>query len=396
MRILITSRHLPLYTGGLASYQRQLAEKLIRHHHSAAFLAAGKGREETRDPLPGPSAILENLPPRKLEMRLASRPWLHPLLERGIAACFQRKFRDPAFVCPVPSPDVVHFIGTGWDFAGFGFHHFARTLGARFTIWPAVHPGEWGDDVIDLRLYRLADAVFCQSHQEATHLENRGLDAFKIVHCGLPPLCLPGRDGGAFRKKWAIGDRPVVLFLGRRDAGKGFPALIQAWRQVLVQAPSALLLLSGPSPHGPTPPELPAGSFLDLGIADEETKAGALAACDIFCLPSAHESFGIVFAEAWSYAKPVICGPAPASREWIRNGETGLHAEQTPESIARAVSQLLADKPLRQQLGAAGREFQQTRLTWDTILATHLRAFETTTPPRHSPTTPADKIPGRE
>lgn len=380
MRILITSRHLPLYTGGLASYQRQLAEELIRQHHSTAFLAAEKGRAETHAHLPGPSAILESPSPGRLGMRLASRPWLHPLLERGMAARFRRRFTSPVFVCPLPSPDVVHFIGTGWDFAGFGFHHLARTLGARFTVWPAIHPGEWGDDVIDLRLYRLADAVFCQSHQEAAHLEKRGLDSSRIVHCGLPPLCLPGRDGNLFREKWGLGNRPLVLFLGRRDSGKGYPALLQAWQQVLTQNPSALLILSGPSPDGCAPPPLPSGSFLDLGIADEETKAGALAACDIFCLPSAHESFGIVFAEAWSYAKPVICGPAPASREWIRNGETGLHVEQTPASISHAIIQLLADKPLRLRMGEAGREFQQARLTWDSILATHLQAFQGPSP----------------
>jgi glycosyltransferase involved in cell wall biosynthesis len=306
-------------------------------------------------------------------MRLASRPVLHPLLQKWIESRFRRAFNAGA----IPPTDVVHFVGTGWDFSGFGFHHFARRQGARFTVWPAVHPGEWGDDRIDLRLYRLADAVFCASCFEANHLRNLGLEPEKIVHCGLPPMCLPGRDGKAFREKHGIGERPVVLFLGRRDEGKGYPALLASWRHVLLQHSDACLILSGPggSEYVAQRDSLPAGSVLDLGVADEEAKAGALSACDVFCLPSAHESFGIVFAEAWSYGKPVICGPAPASREWVRDGETGLHTDQNPESIAAALHRLLSDRSLRTFLGESGWKLQRLALTWENIAKIHREAF---------------------
>lgn len=376
LRLLITARHLPLYTGGLASYQKQLAVELAaRDQVSAGFLAAEKGRETNPSALPGPSSILDCLRHQKTWMRLASRPLFHPLLQFWIESCFERCVKAH----PVPQADVVHFIGTGWDLAGFGFHRLARMQGARFTVWPAVHPGGWGDDAIDLRLYRLADAVFCQSHNEAAHLQNLGLEASKIVHCGLPPMCLPGLDGRLLREKWNLGERPVVLFLGRRDEAKGYPALLKAWPQVLAQNSGALLVLSGPggSEYESLLKTLPSGSFLDLGIADEETKAAALAACDIFCLPSAHESFGIVFAEAWSYGKPVICGPAPASREWIRNGQTGLHTDQTPGSIATAINRLLADKALRTALGTNGLDLQRSSLTWEAISKIHMHAFHT-------------------
>ncbi|MCX6971994.1 MAG: glycosyltransferase family 4 protein [Verrucomicrobia bacterium] len=374
--LLIASRDLPLNTGGIASYQRQLGEEMAKSGDvSVGFLAAeaGPGAIGRSIHLPGPSTVLDVLQDRKAWMRLASRLVLHPLLQKWIAARFRRAFNAVA----IPPTDVVHFVGTGWDFAGFGFHHFARMQGARFTVWPAVHPGEWGDDRIDLRLYFLADAVFCQSHFEANHLRKLGLEREKIVHCGLPPMCLPGRDGMAFREQHGIGERPAVLFLGRRDEGKGYPALIGAWRHVLLQHPDACLILSGPggSEYETQRDSLPAGSVLDLGVADEEVKAGALAACDIFCLPSAHESFGIVFAEAWSYGKPVICGPAPASREWVRDGGTGLHTDQNPDSIAGAIHRLLFDKSLSASMGDAGRKFQRSELTWESIAKIHREAF---------------------
>lgn len=376
LRVLIASRHLPECTGGLAAYQRGLAVELGRRPETeVGFLAAEGGGPEPRihGPLPAPSQVLNCPCSRRAWMSMASRPFLHPLLKRAIAAGFGKAFANSQWrgFSNGRNPDVVHFVGTGWDLAGFGFLELARKAGARFTVWPATHPGQWGDDVIDLALYRSADAVFCQSQGEIHRLVDRGLPLKKAVLCGLPPMCSPDGNGADFRSKWNLGNRQMILFIGRRDAGKGFPALLEGWKSVLLQNPDAVLVLAGP---GETL-ALPDDSVIDLGVPDERTKASALAACDIFCLPSAHESFGIVFAEAWSYGKPVICGPAPASREWIQDGVTGLHSDQNPATIATAINHLLADSELRLRMGAAGRAFQESRLTWDAVSAIHAQAF---------------------
>ena len=378
--LVISSRRLPLETGGLASYEKMLAVELTgRHRISVEFQAAENvtGPDVDSSALPGLFTVLDCSKDWKKWMHLAGRPFCHPLLQAWIGFRFEKAFHATRAADRKSRPDVIHFVGTGWDFAGFGFLRLARLQCARFTVWPAVHSGQWGDDRIDLRLYRQADAVFCQSRHEAGHLVDAGLDASKIVRCALPPMCLPGRDGRLLREQWGIGERPVVLFLGRREESKGYPVLLQAWRRVLSTHPSAVLVLSGPggSGYAALRDGLPADSIRDLGIADEETKARALSACDVFCLPSAHESFGIVFAEAFSYGKPVVCGPAPASREWIEEGATGLHVDQDPREVAGALEALLGDPCRASFMGDAGRRYQQTNLTWENTLASHLAAF---------------------
>lgn len=360
-RALIASRISTEPPGGLAGYQNRLAAELESHSIArATFFCPDK------DPTPG------------IWMRLASRPWAHALLEKLIV----RHYKSAIGRLRSQQYDVVHFVGTGWDFLGFAMCALARGTGSRFTIWPAVHPGQWGDDRIDLRLYRKADAVMCQSDNEAGLLVKLGLDPGKIIKCTLPPMCRRDGDGRRLRTKLGMGDRPAVLFLGRRDRGKGYPALLQAWRKVLERHPKAVLLLAGPTREDFSDElrALDGDSIRDLQVPDEQTKADALAACDIFCLPSAHESFGIVFVEAWSYGRPVICGPAPACREWIREGQTGLWAEQTPDSIARSIVQLLDDPEGTRQMGSAGRQFQQTHLTAENFLLTHQNAFGLTKP----------------
>jgi glycosyltransferase involved in cell wall biosynthesis len=272
---------------------------------------------------------------------------------------------------------AIHCTGTGSEGFGFALAAFARSIGARFTIWPAVHPGAWGDHSIDLRLYNAADKVFCQSQSEARHLVSKGLDQQKTTLCGLPPMCRVDGAGEALRHKLGINDRPVVLFLGRRDAGKGYHALLRAWPLILKEVPDAVLMLAGPGgpDDGGLIDQLPSDSIRDLGKPDEAQKADAYAACDVFCLPSEHESFGIVYVEAWSYGKPVICGTAPASRELVQDGVTGIHADHSEAVLAPALLRLLKNRTEALKIGEAGRALQQSRFSTEVMCATHIQNF---------------------
>jgi glycosyltransferase involved in cell wall biosynthesis len=170
-----------------------------------------------------------------------------------------------------------------------------------------------------------------------------GVAKEKLFVCPLPPTCRSDGDGLRFRKEQRLDNQPCVLFIGRRDEGKGYPALLKAWLLVLQAVPEAVLILAGPAgeQYQELLAKIPARNVRNLGIPNELIKADAIAACEIFCLPSAHESFGIVFVDAWSYAKPVVCGTAPACREFIVNGETGLWASHDPEELAEKLVALL-------------------------------------------------------
>jgi len=368
--LLLASRRAPDAPGGLAGYERGLAAEFEKRTGAKPVLCALTGKSATSGTVLLDAMVRE---PRRIWMRLASRPLFHPLLEFSIRSAYRRA----ADRLLPRRPRTVHFIGTGWDFIGFALADFAKRNRARFTIWPAVHPGQWGDDRMDLRLYQMADTVFCQSRHEQDHLAALGLDRAKMPVCGLPPMCLPDGDGSRLRGRLGIGTRPAVLFLGLRSSGKGYPELLQAWRRVRAACPEAVLLVAGPDPWGkfPLPEE---ESIRDLGMPDEATKADVLAGCDVLALPSSHEAFGIVYVEAWSYGKPVLCGSAPASRELVCDGVTGLWVEQTPESIADGIIRLLRDRDLRHTLGEAGRRLQLERFTWDATLATHQMAWKGT------------------
>ncbi len=375
-------------TGGLASYLRCLADHLSQEcvvSVVARFTRMGEagqavtmyaeaepprtldhGRYQTR--IVAPPSIWR--PILKRLISLVSRPALQPL-----ALWLYRRAYQPSLAAAMPTPvDVVHYVGNGWELLGFAALAEARRRGAAFTIWPAVHPGTWGDSPLDVALYNQAEAVFVQSKSERAHLARLGVDPSRLRQCGLAPATEANGDAARFRRKHGLGQRPLILFIGRKDRGKGYHALREAMPCLLSAVPDACLIAIGPDCEPPYP-DVPEGALLDLGRAEEAEKADALAACDVFCLPSEREAFGIVYVEAWSYGKPVVGGSAQAVRELVTDGVDGYCVVQDKDAIAAALSRLLRDPALSKKLGAEGYRVQQERFTWSSVTENHCLVF---------------------
>jgi glycosyltransferase involved in cell wall biosynthesis len=79
--------------------------------------------------------------------------------------------------------------------------------------------------------------------------------------------------------------------------------------------------------------------------------------CEIFCLPSVQEGFGIVFLEAMVAGKPIVAANAAAVPEVVRHGINGLLVAPNDSSeLAEALLTLLENRDLREHLGRVGRE----------------------------------------
>ncbi len=109
-----------------------------------------------------------------------------------------------------------------------------------------------------------------------------------------------------------IGKR-VAIFIGRIHPKKGCDLLIEAFQQTLAHDPDWHLLIVGPDQVG-WQADLQQQSSR-LGVADRitwtgmltgESKWGALAASEVFVLPSHQENFGIVVAEALACGLPAL------------------------------------------------------------------------------------------
>ena len=101
-----------------------------------------------------------------------------------------------------------------------------------------------------------------------------------------------------------------------------------------------------------------------LGDASQSTLAEEYNRCDVFCLASVQEGFGIVFLEAMAAGKPIVAARAAAIPEVVRNGL--LVEPDRPDALAEAILHLYRNPDLRVRLGSAGlrdvEEFEMNRV----------------------------------
>ena len=78
--------------------------------------------------------------------------------------------------------------------------------------------------------------------------------------------------------------------------------------------------------------------------------------CDVFCLPSLQEGFGIAFLEAMAAGKPLVAVAASSTPELIEHGVNGLLAQPNDQSdLADKLAHVLEDAGLRSRMAAANR-----------------------------------------
>jgi phosphatidylinositol alpha-1,6-mannosyltransferase len=196
-------------------------------------------------------------------------------------------------------------------------------------------------------------------------------------------LFTPAVDGSAVRRRYGLGDAPVVVCVSRLVPRKGQDVLVAGWPRVLARHPAARLLLVG---GGPAEASL-RGAIAAGGLQDSVVLTGPVppeqlpehyAAGDVFAMPCRTrrggldvEGLGMVFLEAAACGRPVVAGTSGGAPEAVRDGVTGHVVDpRSPGAVASAVSRLLDDPAKARAMGAAGRSWVEERWSWDRIAAT--------------------------
>ncbi|SHL05804.1 glycosyltransferase family 4 protein [Rhodothermus profundi] len=391
MRILFVTQRYHPFVGGVETQTRLVVHELARRGHKVQVVATTLRdvRLPVRLRVLGDSLLLprgqsykdEGVPVHALTPSVWDRLRMLPIGVRAVPLLARRyhtlrRFGYPFFrrvFAPRLRPfiewaEVVHSVAG--NYLGWTAQEVARALGRPFVVTPYVHPGQYGDGPDDARHWQAADAVLALLETDRKVLVERlGVPPEKVHLYGVVPLLPEQADGAGFRKRHGLGKAPIVLFVGRMNDYKGAPALVQAAPLVWARRPEVHFVFIGPASEE----ERRIFDGVDarvhyLGRVDEQEKADAYAACDVFCMPSRHEILPAVYLEAWSYGKPVVGGPAPGLRELIEGNEAGIVVAQTPEAIAEGLLHLLQAPEKAHALGENGRRLVQQRYTREALV----------------------------
>lgn len=111
--------------------------------------------------------------------------------------------------------------------------------------------------------------------------------------------------------------------------------------------------------------------FMEYGRMPER-----YANADLFILPSRHESFSLVLAEAMAAGLPVVATRVGAIPEVVEDGRTGILVPPgDPLALARAVNDLLSRPRRMEAMGARGRKRVESLFTWDKVAGRVLESY---------------------
>jgi glycosyltransferase involved in cell wall biosynthesis len=175
--------------------------------------------------------------------------------------------------------------------------------------------------------------------------------------------------------------RKIILGMGNLVKTKGFDLLLKGFSALVKEFPLWDVVIVG----GGTQSDELKKIVDELGLCDRVHFTGPLPSseamewmdlCDIFCLPSWSEGFGVVYIEAMACSKPVIGVAGQGIDAVIREHLTGLSVEpKDVQSVVNALRQLVADDSLRRQMGARGKNVVFEKFTWAGCAQKYLQLY---------------------
>jgi glycosyltransferase involved in cell wall biosynthesis len=273
---------------------------------------------------------------------LRAAPWkllLLPLLVAGFVRAARRAARDA---------EVVHA-------------HWLPVAAIALATRKPVVVQLWGTDVELARrapalarlLLRRVCLVVCASTSLADAARELGALDVRMIPSGVH---IPERVGEEE-------EPPYVLYAGRLSPEKGITELLEA-------ADGFPLVVAG---DGPLRDRVPGAlGFLLRHELEPLYERAAVVAC-----PSHREGYGVTCAEAMAHGKPVVASRVGGLLDLVVDGETGLFVEPGDvDGIRAALARLLGDRDLRRRLGANARRHAVERLSWETVIARIVQAYE--------------------
>lgn len=156
-----------------------------------------------------------------------------------------------------------------------------------------------------------------------------------------------------------------ILFVGRDFKRKGGDLTYEAFKILKDKyIKDAELYIAGPN-------SLPLDENIDgvtfLGNLSYSDLSKYFNLCDIFCLPSRFEAYGLVFIEALTYGLPCIARNEFEMKEFITNDENGyLIDDDNPEKLAILMKNLLGNERIKNNV-IEKKDYYIDQYSWDSV-----------------------------
>jgi len=208
-------------------------------------------------------------------------------------------------------------------------------------------------------------------------LAPKSADAMVKIAPGIDTEHFAPIDSSSLRESLGLGEKKVIVSVGRLVHRKGQDRLIESMRAIVQEVPTAHLLLIGEGPYRQHLQALVRKYALDdhisfIGRIQYADLPQYICIGEIFAMPSRSrffglevEGLGIVYLEASACELPVIAGASGGAPDAVIDGTTGVVVDGLDSAaIAVAAINLLNNPTQARLMGQAGRRWIVEKWNW--------------------------------
>lgn len=345
---LIITRNLPPLVGGI--------ERLVWH-------VAIEMRQFAKVHIVGPSGCSEHLPSDVSSIEIPITPmWRFLIGAASRSISFARKSLPSLVLAGSGLTAPIAWIAARIAGASSVIYLYGLDIEVRHPLYRLF----WRP------FFRYFERVLVISHYTRDLAIKAGIPAEKIdiLHPGvtLPDLSQHQNYRDQFRERFALDNRPLMLFVGRINPRKGLSVFVRHILPTIVaKIPDAQLVVIGDEPknalkHTPGESTKVQRALIEsglinavhfLGSQDDETLSKAYMAADVLVFPVQEipgdiEGFGMVAIEAAAHNLPTIAFAVGGVPDAIRESVSGeLIPAGDNDAFSRAVINLLTEDTAR-------------------------------------------------
>ena len=259
-----------------------------------------------------------------------------------------------------------------------GVQHIVALTHGHEVWWSRIWPFNWAIRRISQQVDHLTYLGAFTQRAIAKAISTTAADAMVKIAPGIDTDHFAPVDATALKDQLGIGNKKVIVSVGRLVHRKGQDTLIEAMPEIVSSIPDAHLLMIGEGPYR---------AYLEnrakaLDVQSSVTFIGRIQYADlpryictgdIFVMPSRSrlaglevEGLGIVYLEASACGLPVVAGNSGGAPDAVLEGKTGLVVDgRSSREVAQAVIELLSDTARCKEMGANGRQWIIKEWRWD-------------------------------